>query len=108
MISGCITKWREIKSKETKMASGVGSLTLDNDLADDGFNTGQIDDIFGDDDDIFNAPAPLPPLSPTHIGGGENEGEEVGDDKKPKKKVIIRSPQPKLDDIRFASIKQFL
>lgn len=86
------------------MADGIGTTTFDNDVADDGFNDGQIDNIFGDDDDIFNAPAPLPPLSPTNLTGEANEGEradEQADDQKKTKKVVKRSPQPRLDDRRL-------
>ena len=90
------------------MAAAVGSLTFDEDLAADGFGNAQVDDIFGDDDDIFNAPAPLPPLSPSRIDATANDGggdEVTSDDKKKKKKVINRSPQPKLDDLRFVRLE---
>ena len=45
-------------------------IAFDEDLAADGFGDGQVDDLFGDDDDIFNAPAPLPPLSPSNLDAG--------------------------------------
>jgi hypothetical protein len=88
------------------MADGIGSTVFEQDLAADGFGNDQVNDIFGDDDDLFNAPAPLPPLSPSHIDGGGNDVDGAGDapddkDGKKKKKIIKRSPQPRLNEARF-------
>ena len=78
-------------------------ITFENDIAEDG--AGNTHDLF-DDDDPFNVPPPLPPLSP---GGGDIENQNgtvdqnVGDtDKKepPKKRRVNRSPRPKLDEVR--------
>ena len=63
-----------------------------------------------DDDDPFNLPPPLPPLSPQREEDGTNQdGEAVqgdqdagdGDKKESnKKRKIKRSPRPKLDEVR--------
>lgn len=88
------------------MAAGVGTTVFEDDLAGDGFGNDQINDIFGDDDDLFNAPAPLPPLSPTGVDGeannldGADEG-QADDKEKKKKKIIKRSPRPRLNEARL-------
>lgn len=63
-----------------------------------------------DDDDPFNLPPPLPPLSPQREEDGTNQdgetvqgGQDAGDgDKKEsnKKRKVKRSPRPKLDEVR--------
>ena len=87
------------------MAAGIGSMVFDQDLANDGFGNDQVNDIFGDDDDLFNAPAPLPPLSPSRIDDANNAddggGEQDDKDGKKKKKTIRRSPQPRLNEARY-------
>ncbi|XP_031566360.1 uncharacterized protein LOC116301434 isoform X2 [Actinia tenebrosa] len=87
------------------MAAGVGTTVFESDLAGDGFGNDQINDIFGDDDDLFNAPAPLPPLSPTGVDDGANNldgaGEEQDNKEKKKKRIIKRSPRPRLNEARL-------
>ena len=60
-----------------------------------------------DDDDPFNLPPPLPPLSPQREEDGTNQDgegdQDAGDgDKKEstKKRKVKRSPRPKLDEVR--------
>ncbi|KAL9987389.1 hypothetical protein ACROYT_G001683 [Oculina patagonica] len=64
-----------------------------------------------DDDDPFNLPPPLPPLSPQREDDGTNQDgdgaqgdQEAGEgDKKDanKKRKVKRSPRPKLDEVRL-------
>ena len=74
------------------------------DVADD---TSRDDLALFDDDDPFNLPPPLPPLSPQREE--DQDGEAVqgdqdareGDKKESnKKRKIKRSPRPKLDEVR--------
>lgn len=69
-----------------------------------------------DDEDPFNLPPPLPPLSPQREEDGTNQdgeamqGDDAGDgDKKEsnKKKKIKRSPRPKLDEVRWEYLNLF-
>lgn len=70
-----------------------------------------------DDDDPFNLPPPLPPLSPQREEDGTNQDgdavqgdQDAGDgDKKEsnKKRKVKRSPRPKLDEFRWESLNFF-
>ena len=63
-----------------------------------------------DDDDPFNLPPPLPPLSPQREDDGSNQDGDIaqgdqeageGDQKETnKKRKVKRSPRPKLDEVR--------
>ena len=86
--------WEE----KTKM-----SITFENDIADEG-----VENEFGlfDDDDPFNLPPPLPPLSPQRDDDPFNQNGDKdqtnADDKTEanKKRRVKRSPRPKLDEVR--------
>ena len=79
-------------------------ITFESDIADDG--AVHEPGLF-DDDDPFNLPPPLPPLSPGRDDDTANQ-DGVGDQaagesnkKEPlKRRKVNRSPRPKLDDIR--------
>lgn len=79
-------------------------ITFESDIADD--SAGNEPGLF-DDDDPFNLPPPLPPLSPGRDDDPTNQ-DGVGDQtagesnkKEPlKKRKVNRSPRPKLDEVR--------
>ena len=87
-----------VREEKTKM-----SITFENDIADDG-----VENELGlfDDDDPFNLPPPLPPLSPQRDDDPFNQNGDKdqtnADDKTEanKKRRVKRSPRPKLDEVR--------
>ncbi|XP_073243744.1 uncharacterized protein [Porites lutea] len=82
------------------------SITFENDIADDG-----VENELGlfDDDDPFNLPPPLPPLSPQRDDdpfnqNGDRDQTNADDKTEPnKKRRVKRSPRPKLDEVRLCS-----
>ena len=59
-----------------------------------------------DDDDPFNLPPPLPPLSPERENDAANQ-DGVGDQTKKeptKKRRVNRSPRPRLDEVRWVQL----
>ena len=87
-----------VREEKTKM-----SITFENDIADEG--VGNELGLF-DDDDPFNLPPPLPPLSPQRDDDPFNQNGDKdqtnADDKTEanKKRRVKRSPRPKLDEVR--------
>lgn len=87
-----------VREEKTKM-----SITFENDIADDG-----VENELGlfDDDDPFNLPPPLPPLSPQRDDdpfnqNGDRDQTNADDKTEPnKKRRVKRSPRPKLDEVR--------
>lgn len=87
-----------VREEKTKM-----SITFENDIADDG-----VENELGlfDDDDPFNLPPPLPPLSPQRDDdpfnqNGDRDQTNADDKTEPnKKRRVERSPRPKLDEVR--------
>ena len=79
------------------------SITFENDIADEGVG---IELGLFDDDDPFNLPPPLPPLSPQRDGdslnqNGDRDQTNTDDKTEPnKKRRVKRSPRPKLDEVR--------
>ena len=79
------------------------SITFENDIADEG--VGNALGLF-DDDDPFNLPPPLPPLSPQRDDdpfnqNGDRDQTNADDKTEPnKKRRVKRSPRPKLDEVR--------
>lgn len=79
------------------------SITFENDVADEG--VGNELGLF-DDDDPFNLPPPLPPLSPQRDDdplnqNGDRDQTTTDDKTEPnKKRRVKRSPRPKLDEVR--------
>ena len=79
------------------------SITFENDIADEG-----LENEFGlfDDDDPFNLPPPLPPLSPQrdddpfNQNGDRDQTNADGKTEPNKKRRVKRSPRPKLDEVR--------
>ena len=87
-----------VREEKTKM-----SITFENDIADEG--VGNELGLF-DDDDPFNLPPPLPPLSPQRDDDPFNQNGDKdqtnADDKTEanKKRRVKRLPRPKLDEVR--------
>lgn len=87
-----------VREEKTKM-----SITFENDIADDGVENEL--SLF-DDDDPFNLPPPLPPLSPQRDDdpfnqNGDRDQTNADDKTEPnKKRRVKRSPRPKLDEVR--------
>lgn len=87
-----------VREEKTEM-----SITFENDIADDG-----VENELGlfDDDDPFNLPPPLPPLSPQRDDdpfnqNGDRDQTNADDKTEPnKKRRVKRSPRPKLDEVR--------
>lgn len=87
-----------VREEKTEM-----SITFENDIADDG-----VENELGlfDDDDPFNLPPPLPPLSPQRDDdpfnqNGDRDQTNADDKTEPnKKRRVERSPRPKLDEVR--------
>lgn len=83
------------------------SITFENDIADEG--VGNELGLF-DDDDPFNLPPPLPPLSPQQDDdpfnqNGDRDQTNADDKTEPnKKRRVKRSPRPKLDEVRYVSL----
>ena len=79
------------------------SITFENDIADEGVG---IEHGLFDDDDPFNLPPPLPPLSPQRDDdllnqNGDRDQTNADDKTEPnKKRRVKRSPRPKLDEVR--------
>ena len=79
------------------------SITFENDIADEG--VGNELGLF-DDDDPFNLPPPLPPLSSQRDDdplnqNGDRDQTNADDKTEPnKKRRVKRSPRPKLDEVR--------
>ena len=86
-----------VREEKTKM-----SITFENDIADEGGNELGL----FDDDDPFNLPPPLPPLSPQRDDdpfnqNGDRDQTNADDKTEPnKKRRVKRSPRPKLDEVR--------
>lgn len=89
----------------------AGSLDIfESDLVQDDINTGNNDterDLLGFDDDPFALPPPLPDLDLEDGGGGlaqpdgdvdENEKENKDGKEKKTRKLIKKSPQPRLNE----------
>ena len=87
-----------VREEKTEM-----SITFENDIADEG--VGNELGLF-DDDDPFNLPPPLPPLSPQRDDDPFNQNGDKdqtnADDKTEanKKRRVKRLPRPKLDEVR--------
>lgn len=106
MVSG-LRIWRERSEGDRSFYQRkMSSRHVITNVADD---TSRDDLALFDDEDPFNLPPPLPPLSPQREEDGTNQdgeamqGDDAGDgDKKEsnKKKKIKRSPRPKLDEVR--------
>ena len=94
----CWQNASRVREEKTKM-----SITFENDIAVEGL--GNELGLF-DDDDPFNLPPPLPPLSPQRDDdplnqNGDKDQTNADDKTEPnKKRRVKRSPRPKLDEVR--------